>query len=132
MKTTMNYRCHPLAVYRKSTDSSKVWITDVSVLQHGEEYFVDECSDDHISIDPKMSDFYNLLGSILGSSEQSQRQIMQVKQSFQDQAICFDVLVDTGDLAISDSDLKEYGISKGGLRKAILLAIGKLQKVKAT
>jgi hypothetical protein len=37
--------------------------------------------------------------------------------------ITFIQLMNTGDLAITDAELKEYGISQGGIRKAILSVI---------
>ena len=49
--------------------------------------------------------------------------IIKLKEVFTGQGILFDDLMETGDLAITDSDLKEYGISQGGLRKAILAVI---------
>jgi hypothetical protein len=37
--------------------------------------------------------------------------------------IKFKQLIETGELAITDSELKDYGITQGGLRKAILAVI---------
>jgi hypothetical protein len=49
--------------------------------------------------------------------------IAKLKEVFTEQGILFDDLMETGELAITDAKLKEYGITQGGLRTAILSVI---------
>jgi hypothetical protein len=53
----------------------------------------------------------------------SDDQVAVTKDKFGSQGITFKQLMKTGELAITDVELKDYGITQGGLRKAILAVI---------
>ena len=53
----------------------------------------------------------------------SDAQVERAKESFSSQGITYKQLMKTGELAMTDGELKEYGIAQGGLRKAILAVI---------
>jgi hypothetical protein len=59
--------------------------------------------------------------------DMSNVQIDTAKEKFADQGITFKQLMATGDLCLTDAELKDYGIAQGGLRKAILAVIKKYQ-----
>ena len=46
-----------------------------------------------------------------------------IKDCFGNQKFTFKQLMATGDLTLTDCELKEYGLSQGGLRKAVLSVI---------
>ncbi|EGF84118.1 hypothetical protein BATDEDRAFT_85425 [Batrachochytrium dendrobatidis JAM81] len=46
-----------------------------------------------------------------------------LRETFTEQGILFEDLMETGDLAITDAELEKYGIAQGGLRTAILAVI---------
>jgi hypothetical protein len=50
-------------------------------------------------------------------------ELILIKEVFTKEKIKFKQLMKTGELAITDMELKEYGIKQGGLRKAILTFI---------
>lgn len=50
-------------------------------------------------------------------------QVAVVKAKFEEQDVKFKQLMATGDLALTDAELRDYGIAQGGLRKAILAVI---------
>ena len=77
-----------------------------------------------------MEDFYAALeGKLKNFSTDKRTQLMTVvKEAFDREAIEFDQLMESSNLAITDADLKEYGISQGGLRKAILSVIQSQQQ----
>jgi hypothetical protein len=53
--------------------------------------------------------------------------IKVVMNVFAEQGILFEDLMETGELAMTDEKLKEYGIKQGGLRIAILSVIKNLK-----
>ena len=55
-------------------------------------------------------------------------QVGRAGSVFAEQGIGFKQLMKTGELAITNAELKEYGISQGGLRKAILSVIQSQQQ----
>ena len=60
--------------------------------------------------------------------DMTDEQVKQAKSVFAEQGIVFKQLMKTGELAITDGEMKEYGISQGGLRKAILSVIRSQQQ----
>jgi hypothetical protein len=50
-------------------------------------------------------------------------QVAVAKAKFEEQGVKFKQLMATGDLALTDAELKDYGIAQGGLRKVILAVI---------
>jgi hypothetical protein len=67
-----------------------------------------------------MEQFFNRLKMEEGKSDE---QVKKVRDVFSEQDIEFKQLMATGDLAMTDAELKDYGITQGGLRKAILSVI---------
>ena len=59
----------------------------------------------------------------------SDEQVLKAKPVFAEQGITFKQLMETGDLAIMDAELKGYRIIQGGLRKAILSVISERKSV---
>jgi hypothetical protein len=55
--------------------------------------------------------------------DMSDAQVEIAKESFSCQGITYKQMMKTGDLAFTDENLKEYGISQLGLRTAILAVI---------
>lgn len=49
--------------------------------------------------------------------------IQTINNCFVNQKIKFKQLMETGELATTDGKLKDYGVTQGGLRKAILAVI---------
>jgi hypothetical protein len=49
--------------------------------------------------------------------------IIKLREVFTKQGILFDDLMETGELALTDAELKEFGIAQIGLRMAILSVI---------
>jgi hypothetical protein len=67
-----------------------------------------------------MKEFFEMLKMDEGKSDE---QVEKVRDVFSEQDIEFKQLMETGDLAITDSKLEKYGITQGGLRTAILSVI---------
>ena len=71
-----------------------------------------------------MTGFYDKLKS---EKELDDEDIETIKGCFGKQKIKFSMLMEVGDLAITDGKLEKYGITQGGLRTAILAVIKKYQ-----
>lgn len=83
-------------------------------------YYV-ETEDDLVKkFSPEMEEFFDKLKI---DQHMSDAQVEKAKESFAAQGITFKQLMATDDLALTDAELKEYGITQGGLRKAILSVI---------
>jgi hypothetical protein len=67
-----------------------------------------------------MEEFFDKLKTV---QEVDDGDIQTIKDCFVKQKIKFRQLMATGDLAMTDAELKDYGINQGGLRKAILSVI---------
>jgi hypothetical protein len=59
--------------------------------------------------------------------DMSDAQVQLAKETFSSQGITVKQLMKTGELAMTDAELKEYGIAQGGLRKAIISVIRRNQ-----
>jgi hypothetical protein len=70
--------------------------------------------------DSLLEEFFEKLETDEGMSDDH---VAIAKEKFASQGITFKQLMKTGELAITDSELKDYGITQGGLRKAILAVI---------
>jgi hypothetical protein len=68
----------------------------------------------------KFTDMEHFFEKLKTDQGMSDAQVAIAKEKFECQGITFKQLMNTGDLAITDSDLEKYGIAQGGLRKAIL------------
>ena len=71
-------------------------------------------------IKPEMTDFFEKLKT---DQDLDEDDVLVIKDCFEKQKIKFKQLMENGDLAMTDSELKDYGITQGGLRKAILAVI---------
>ena len=98
----------------------KVCEMDLFGLKAEGQYYV-ETEDDFVQKLTTMEEFFQRLRMERKRPESSD--IEKVKTVFKEQAILFDDLVATGDMALTDAELKDYGITQGGLRKAILSVI---------
>lgn len=75
----------------------------------------------------EMKEFFERLEARLENPAKRERQMRQVREAFDLQDIEYQDLVATGELAMTDEKLKEYGIAQGGLRTAILAVIKSIQ-----
>jgi hypothetical protein len=82
-------------------------------------YYV-ETEDDFVQTFSSMEEFFEMLRT---ERKRPESDIEKVKAVFTEQAILFDDLIATGDLALTDEKLEKYGIAQGGLRTAILAVI---------
>ena len=69
---------------------------------------------------PEMEEFFVKLKT---DQDMSDVQVDIVKNKFGEQGITFKQLMASGELSLTNAELKEYGIAQGGLRKAILSVI---------
>jgi hypothetical protein len=98
----------------------KVCEMDLSGLKAEGQYYV-ETEDDFVQkLSPQMEEFFQRLRI---EQDMSKAQIETAKERLASQGITFKQLMATGDLALTDAELKDYGITQGGLRKAILSVI---------
>ena len=112
---------HTREIYHYLSHGGHSYVSELSALQEGKEYFV-ETDLDKPGSDVKftMEQFFERLKT---EQDLEQDGIMIVKETFIAQKIKAKQLMATGELAMTDGELKEYGIAQGGLRKAILAVI---------
>ncbi len=114
-----------------------VEMKEISDFKDGESYFllteIDELPAIHRSVIRNMEEFYVKLKT---DADMTDQQVGIAKDVFSKEGklsilnvkgISFKQLMETGDLAITDEKLKEYGIKQGGLRTAILSVIKRSQ-----
>jgi len=107
-------------IYSKLSDNSKSILKELAGFKTDGHYFVETESSLKRSTYKfsEMEDFFKALKEMKGNSAMERVREVLVKED-----IDFKQLMETGDLAITDAELKEYGIAQGGLRKAILSLI---------
>ena len=109
---------HTRKIYHYLPHGGHSYVSELSALQEGKEYFVETDLDkpgaSHVKFSPEMEQFFERL---------KQDEILLVKETFIAQKIKAKQLMATGELAMTDGKLKEYGIAQGGLRTAILAVI---------
>jgi hypothetical protein len=106
-------------------DNDPVVVTDVKDLREGFLYYAlnvnEELPKKQIAkFSPEMEEFFERLKT---ERKRPESDIIKAREIFTEQGILFNDLMETGDLAITDEKLKEYGIAQGGLRTAILAVI---------
>jgi hypothetical protein len=92
----------------------------MDLLKEGVRYYVEEVEKKKV-VD--LNGFYEKLKE----RKRTEDEVKVVMNVFAEQGILFEDLMETGDLAITDDELKEYGIKQGELRKAILSTIKNLK-----
>jgi hypothetical protein len=111
-------------IFRKENELV-IPVTDVRDLQGGMLYHVltkfEELPKKQTSkFSPEMEEFFEKLKA---DEELNDEDVSVIKDVFINQKIKFKQLKATGNLAITDEKLKDYGITQGGLRTAILSVI---------
>jgi hypothetical protein len=71
----------------------------------------------------KFNTMHEFFDKLKTERKRPESDINKLKDVFNEQGILFDDLIETGELAITDEKLKDYGITQGGLRTAILAVI---------
>ncbi|KAJ3251979.1 hypothetical protein HK103_001892 [Boothiomyces macroporosus] len=108
-------------IYQKLDDGTLGEILDTSGFEAKCRYFVQtKLEKSQSSISPEMSTFFEKLKS---DEDLSESQVAITKKAFESQSMTFKQLMKTGDLAVTDAELKECGIGEMGIRKAILSVI---------
>ena len=118
----LNIPIHTREIYHYLPHGGHSYVSELSALQEGKEYFVETDLDKPGASTVKftMEQFFERLKTDEGLE---QDEILLVKGTFIAQKIKAKQLMATGELAITDAELKDYGITQGGLRKAILAVI---------
>ena len=112
---------HTREIYHYLSHGGHSYVSELSALQEGKEYFV-ETDLDKPGSDVKftMEQFFERLKI---DEDMSDAQVEIAKESFSSQGITYKQLMKTGDLAMTDAELEKMGIVQLGLRKAILAVI---------
>jgi hypothetical protein len=115
----------PIKLLYTIEDNDPIVVTDVKDLREGFLYYALTVNEElprkqMAKFSPEMEHFFERLKT---DEDMSDAQVEIAKESFSSQGITYKQLMKTGDLAITDAELKDYGITQGGLRKAILAVI---------
>jgi hypothetical protein len=103
-------------------ENQKCLVHDLQLLKADSRYYVQTESSLKDS-KPKFSTLEEFFKALKDEEDMIDELVLKAKAVFAEQGITFKQLMKTGDLAMTDSELKEYGIAQGGLRKAILSLI---------
>jgi hypothetical protein len=114
-------------IYKKLDDGTLCKILDISGIDHQNRYYVQTDADalkgTFISNLVHFSTIEQFFDKLKTEQEVDDDDIQTIKGCFVKQKIKFRQLMATGELAMTDAELKDYGINQGGLRKAILSVI---------
>jgi hypothetical protein len=108
-------------IYFQLENGIRVNVTNVATLTAGTTYFIE--TDLNVPKEVKFSTMNEFFEKLKTEQEVDDDDIQTIKDCFVKQKIKFRQLMATGDLALTDAELKDYGITQGGLRKAILSVI---------
>ncbi|KAI8896971.1 hypothetical protein BC833DRAFT_595422 [Globomyces pollinis-pini] len=114
---------HPIKCLYLRKDNYIIVVTDVKDLQEGYLYYALTVNDElpkKETFSHSMEEFFEKLKK---EEDLEDEDILTIKECFGREGIKFKQLMYSGDLAITDENLKEYGIAQGGLRTAILAVI---------
>ncbi|KAI8895184.1 hypothetical protein BC833DRAFT_615631 [Globomyces pollinis-pini] len=112
-------------LYRLAEDGSVYQLKNVKDLREGYLYYALTVNEELPkkqtgNFRVEMERFFDKLKMEEGKSDE---QVKKVRDVFSEQDIEFKQLMATGDLAMTDAKLEQYGITQGGLRTAILSVI---------
>jgi hypothetical protein len=114
----------PISKLYRIDDDDPIVVTDVNDLRDGCLYYAltvnEELPKKQTAKFNTMEQFFERLKT---DEDMSDEQVAMARKIFGLQGITFKQLMKTGELAITDEKLKEYGITQGGLRTAILSVI---------
>ena len=115
---------HTRKIYHYLPQGGHSYVSDLSALQEGKEYFVetdlDKPGNSSTKFSPEMEEFFEKLRA---DRKRPESDIVKIREIFNEQGILFEDLMETGDLAITDGKLERVGIVQLGLRTAILAVI---------
>ena len=103
--------------------SEKTYVRVIEFLKEGVRYYVEE----EVKKKEAVVDLNGFYEKLKSEEYLDEDDIEIIKKAFAAQKVKFKQLMGTEELAMRDKDLKEYGISQGGLRRAILSAIKNLK-----
>jgi hypothetical protein len=111
-------------LYRRAEDGSVHQLKNVKDLREGFLYYAltvnEELPKNQTAKFNTMDEFFDKL---MTEQELDDDDIQTIKDCFGKQKIKLRQLLATGELAFTDAKLKDYGITQGGLRTAILAVI---------
>ena len=110
----------PIQLLYTVEDNDLIVVTDVKDLREGCLYYALTVNEE---LPKKLTEMEQFFERLKTDEDMSDAQVEIVKEAFSSQGITCKQLMKTGDLAITDGKLKEYGIAQGGLRTAILAVI---------
>ena len=115
----------PIKLLYTIEDNDPIIVTDIKDLRAGYLYFPLTVNEElprkqTAKFSPEMEQFFE---SLKTEQELDDEDVQTIKDCFGNQKIKMKQLMETGELAITDDKLKEYGITQGGLRTAILAVI---------
>ena len=115
---------HTREIYNYLSHGGHSYVSELSALQEGKEYFVETDLDkpgaSNGTFTITMEQFFEKLKT---DEDMSDALVEIAKESFLSQGITYKQLMKTGDLAMTDGELEKMGIVQLGLRKAILAVI---------
>ncbi|KAJ8323887.1 hypothetical protein O5D80_007118 [Batrachochytrium dendrobatidis] len=114
----------PFKMLYRFADNDFIVVTDVKNLRDGFLYYaltVNEELPKKQVVDPNLNieHFFDKMKT----TKKPEFDIIKLRETFTEQGILFEDLMETGDLAITDAELEKYGIAQGGIRTAILAVI---------
>jgi len=114
----------PIKYLYRLDNSFRVVVTDITDIREGFKYYVATVIEEKKKEVVDLDGFYKKLKE----RKRTDDEIKVVMNIFAEQGILFENLMETGELKITDTELKEYGLKAGGLRKTILSVIANLNK----
>ncbi|EGF78752.1 hypothetical protein BATDEDRAFT_26685 [Batrachochytrium dendrobatidis JAM81] len=115
----------PFKMLYRFADNDFIVVTDVKNLRDGFLYYaltVNEELPKKQVVDHNLN-IKHFFDKMKIERKRPEFDIIKLRETFTEQGILFEDLMETGDLAITDTELEKYGIAQGGLRTAILAVI---------
>ncbi|EGF77311.1 hypothetical protein BATDEDRAFT_27619 [Batrachochytrium dendrobatidis JAM81] len=115
----------PFKMLYRFADNDFIVVTDVKNLRDGFLYYaltVNEELPKKQAVDHNLN-IEHFFDKMKIERKRPEFDIIKLKETFTEQGILFEDLMETGDLVITDAELEKYEIAQGGLRTAILAVI---------
>jgi hypothetical protein len=107
-------------IFKKLDDGTLSQIINISSIEAKERYYIQTDTEILVPLSRGMEEFFERLKT---DRKRPESDIIKVREIFTEQGLLLDDLIATGDLALTDEKLKEYGIAQLGLRTSILAVI---------